>query len=389
MSINNDALIKKAVESFAALYGSAPQACAMAPARVEILGNHTDYNEGYTLSAAINRYTVVALGDSPDGLFRLCTEGSEVSVVHELTVQPDHAWVNYPLGVYAIMQQTFPVLRPFSLFVAGNIPLGAGLSSSASFEVAMGLALQKIYNLDIAAELMAKICQQAEHTWCGTKCGLLDQYSVLFGKQDQLLCTEYRGLTHFTVPLGTSDLTLCITPSGVSHSLATSAYNDRRRECFAVAEYFTRKYSQRKTLRDISSAELLAEREHLDAVEFKRAMHIVSEDDRVISAQSMLELQDYVGFGKLFFDSHESSRSCFENSCDELDILVEGAKTIPGVLGSRLCGGGFGGATISLVESHAVEAFTEAIKLYYHTATGQDVVVHCASVAEGAKVLEV
>jgi len=369
-------------ELFSKAFGAQPRVIGRAPGRVEVLGNHTDYNEGFVLSAAIDRYLHVAVAPSDDFRF-VSALFPETVIAQDAAPQKDSRWVNYMLGVYAMLQQKRWPVRPFSMAVQSDIPMGAGLSSSAALEVATGLALSRLYGFDVPAEEMARICQKAEHEYAGAKCGLLDQFSVLFGKKDHLLFTDFRTLEHELLPIA-AEVTLAITPSGITHSLGESAYNDRRRECFEAAAWFSKGNPAMKTLRDVSWNELMAAEGAFGATAFRRARHIVGEDERVVRGKGLLRAGDLPGFGKLLYESHESSRKYFENSCSELDLLVDIVKTIDGVYGARLSGGGFGGATLTLLDSSACEPFADALCETFEKQCGRKTTVHIARIANGA-----
>ena len=364
--------------------GGVPEVFARAPGRVEVLGNHTDYNEGYTLSCAIDKEVFVAVGknDSADVF-----EFSSTIQLKIVEPQQENSWVNYPLGVYTMLrEQGYPV-GPFKIAIDSSIPAGAGLSSSAALEVATGLALSKLFGFPIGPSELAKVCQKAEHSFVGAKCGLLDQYSSIFGRKSHVLFIEYRGLEHETVPIVDSDVALAVTISGVSHTLVASAYNERRKECFGAADFFHALNPQKRALRDVSMEDLMAAQGKLDPLFLKRAMHPVGEDERVKKGVTLLKKGDMKTFGKLLYESHESSRVNFENSCRELDLLVDIARKIPGVYGSRLTGGGFGGATLTFLQNGARRLFEKTIMTEYNRQTGREAVIHFASVADGAQVI--
>ena len=367
-------------------FGVERVACSRAPGRVEVLGNHTDYNEGFTLSCAIDKEVYVAAGRSfpPDTFELSSTHFSQVVKIKEVVPQRENSWVNYPLGVYKVLKDMGYPVGPFKIAIDSSIPLGAGLSSSAALEVGVGLALSSLFEFKIDSADLAKVCQKAENSFVGANCGLLDQFSSIFGKQNHLLFIEYRDLEHETVSIGDPNLTLAVTISGVSHSLVASAYNDRRKECFGAAEYFHSIDPSKKTLRDVTMAELLAAKGKLDPLFLKRAMHPVGEDERVKKGIVLLKSGDMKAFGQLLYESHESSKVNFENSCKELDILVDIAKTVPGVYGSRLTGGGFGGATLTFLHNDARERFEETIMNEYARQTGRQAIVHFATIADGA-----
>ena len=367
-------------------FGAERVACSRAPGRVEVLGNHTDYNEGFTLSCAIDKEVHVAAGRSflPDTFELSSTHFSQVVKIKEVVPQRENSWVNYPLGVYKVLKDMGYPVGPFKIAIDSSIPLGAGLSSSAALEVGVGLALSSLFEFKIDSADLAKVCQKAENSFVGANCGLLDQFSSIFGKQNHLLFIEYRDLEHETVSIGDPNLTLAVTISGVSHSLVASAYNDRRKECFGAAEYFHSIDPSKKTLRDVTMAELLAAKGKLDPLFLKRAMHPVGEDERVKKGIVLLKSGDMKAFGHLLYESHESSKVNFENSCKELDILVDIARTVPGVYGSRLTGGGFGGATLTFLHNDSRERFEETIMNEYARQTGRQAIVHFATIAEGA-----
>jgi galactokinase len=380
-------MIDKAQQLYESTFGVSPSVLTRAPGRVEILGNHTDYNEGFVLSCAIDRGIYAAMGPSGDGVTCefVSTHFPESIRIDTIKNTGDHSWINYPLGVYSMMKNAGYPVRPFRLAIYGDVPLGSGLSSSAALEVATALALCGQFECEMTPVDTAKICQRAENEFVGANCGLLDQFSSVLGKKNKLLFIDFRTLDYKTISLPEVNICLAITTSGVTHSLVTSAYNDRRRECATGADYFHKLDSNARTLRDISMEELLKHQEALNPTVFKRARHIVGEDERVLTGIDYLEKGDIKSFGRNLFKSHESSRINFQNSCRELDILVDIARTIPGVYGSRLTGGGFGGATLSLLDISARENFERTITSQYLEQTGIHATVHTASIADGAQ----
>ena len=385
MTASNESVL----QCFTSAFGGGHAVCARAPGRVEVLGNHTDYNEGYTLSCAIDKEVLVAASTSEgsDGFELASTHFPQAVKLKTVEPQRENAWVNYPLGVYEVLKDRGYPVGPFKIAIDSSVPLGAGLSSSAALEVATGLALSALFKFSIAPAELAEVCQKAENSFVGANCGLLDQFSSIFGKKNHLLFIEYRHLEHDTIPIPDPDLALAVTISGVSHSLVASAYNDRRKECFGAADYFHTIDPNKKTLRDVSMADLKAAQGKLDPLFLKRAMHPVGEDERVKKGMGLLKSGDMKTFGRLLYESHESSRVNFENSCKELDILVDIARTVPGVYGSRLTGGGFGGATLTLLPKDACSRFEEIITAEYASRTGRQAIVHCATIADGACIL--
>jgi galactokinase len=376
-------------DCFTNALGGLPEVFTRAPGRVEVLGNHTDYNEGYTLSCAIDREVFVALAKSGSpGVFELTSTQFPQSVkIRNVEPQKDNAWVNYPLGVYmSLKERGFPV-GPFKIAIDSSIPVGAGLSSSAAVEVATGLSLAALFGFEIRPSELAQVCQHAENSFVGAKCGLLDQFSSIFGRKNHLLFMEYRNLEHEAVSIANADVAIAVTTSGVTHSLVASAYNDRRKECFGAADYFHALNPGMRTLRDVSMDDLKAATGKLDPLFLKRAMHPVGEDERVKKGMALLKKGDMKTFGNLLYESHESSRVNFENSCRELDLLVDIAHSVPGVYGSRLMGGGFGGATLTLLPPSVGKLFEKTIKREYSLQTGREATVHFAAIADGAQVV--
>ncbi len=358
-TVNRDILLKK----FRSLYAREPAVVSYAPGRVEILGNHTDYNEGFVLSAAINFGTCFAVAKRNDGVVRL-TAGDLMKTVEFPVSDPAptklDGWSNYVKGVIAGLGARAP-LGGFDAMFYGNVPLGSGLSSSAALEMSAGLAIAALFGLEVPPVEMAKIGQRAEREYAGCNCGLLDQASSLFGKRGCLVRSDFRSLTFDTVELG-NDVCFLLCKTHAKHALVDGAYNERREACERAARYFAGVLPHPVTaLRDVTWAEFLAHKDGLDDVTARRAAHPIGEDERVLAAADLLRNHDLEGFGGLMFESHSSSRYNFENSCPELDTIVDAAKSSSGILGARLSGGGFGGSVVALVRPADVKAASAAI----------------------------
>jgi galactokinase len=353
---------------------------AYAPGRAELLGNHTDYNDGLVLSLAVNRGTTVTGSPLPDN--RIALRSRDLSETWEGSLKaiqpgPAEAWYNYVLGVVEELRRRQVFLGGFELEAASTLPIGAGLSSSAALEAATALFLKKIYPYELDPLEIAKACQAAEHTYAGVKCGLLDQISVLFAKADHATFIDCRSFEVRHLPLGT-DTRFVIVNSGVKHALVAGEYNERRASCEQAAHLLGK-----KALRDTTTAELNDARDRLPELIWKRARHITGENERVAQAVGFLATGHMDAFGKLMFESHDSSVRHFENSCPELDFLVETARGITGCLGARLSGGGFGGATINLVRADAVETFAADIAAAYQNRYGSTPLVLATEAAAG------
>lgn len=330
---------------------------AFAPGRVEWLGNHTDYNEGYVLSAALETGTSIQ-GEKRDD-DKIIVHSIRFGEDHEFTLGtleplPEKHWSNYIIGVVAETAKKHQI-GGFEATINGTVPIGAGLASSASLTVSCGLFLSKMYNLALNKLELALIAQAAEHNYVGVKCGLLDQITSIFSEKGKATVIDFRDVTAKNVNAA-NNTDLVIVNSGVKHSLVSGEYNQRREACESVA-----KKLGVKKLRDLSMDDLERGRAKITLTEYMRAKHVVGEDERVLKAIQALSQGDIAKVGSLMLESHESSRKNFENSSTELDYLVEQASKLDGCYGSRLSGGGFGGATINLVDSNKTADFGREI----------------------------
>lgn len=355
---------------------------AYAPGRVELLGNHTDYNQGFVLSAAIDRGVTIRGGRLADSRILLESSTLNLSVEEELgKLRPQNIWADYPFGVVrCLLDAGFPI-EGFQGEISSDLPVGAGLSSSAAIEVATATFLAKLFNLQLEPLALARICRKAENEFVGMNCGLLDQVSSVFGKKNQAIFLDCRNETVENVPFP-AELALLVTHSGVQHALTGGEYNERREQCLEAA-----KLMGAASLRDVSLEQMQVALSDLPSLLYKRALHVVGENARVLRGVDFLRKGEAERFGKLMFESHESSRFNFENSSPELDALVLLASKEEGVLGSRLTGGGFGGATVSLVHREAADAVTKSLISNYRERTGHHCEVYLCEIADGAHVL--
>lgn len=387
----NQEVYDKVVATFEAKFGAKPAKVAYAPGRIEVLGNHTDYNEGFVFSAAIDKGTFFAASPADDDKITLVAldmdETYEVELSAVAPVKSGMTWANYPLGTFNWLFEGRPTEANlgFKAVFGGNIPLGAGLSSSAALEMATVLALQKIYGTSFGRTELAKIGQKAEHTFAGCPCGLLDQASSLYGKAGALVKSDFRSNEFETVNLG-DKVAFMMVKSNAKHALVDGAYASRRQACEDAAKYFAGvlKKGGVTHLRDVTAAEWILYRGGLSETTAKRAIHPIGEDERVLQGASLLAKGDLKGFGALMYDSHESSRNWFENSCEELDAIVDAAKAIPEVYGARLSGGGFGGSCCLLVKPEAADKIAAAITAAYKTAYGDEPTCAVIKPSEGA-----
>lgn len=392
-------VFKAALGKFHAWYGTPPRTAAYAPGRVEILGNHTDYNEGFVLSAAINFGTFFLASkcdaDEQNGQFscRLVAGDLMKEVIFPINnPRPftNVSWPNYIMGVAAELakgRSSGSIETAFKGLFFGNVPLGSGLSSSAALEISTGLALADLYGLTVESIDLARIGQKAEHDYVGAKTGLLDQISSLFGKKNHLVLTDFRTLEVQNVPLP-SGICFLVCDTGTKHNLGESAYNERREACERAAEFFSSKLDHAVTaLRDVSTDEWKKHSPGMDNAAAKRSSHVIGENSRVLKGKDLLESGALKSFGELMFKSHESSRVDFENSCAELDFLVDAAKENPNVLGARLSGGGFGGSAVMLVDPAEVSRIVAELNPRYEKRFGGKFEPRIIEASEGAHVV--
>ena len=375
------------IDSFAAAYSAKPAAYSHAPGRLEILGNHTDYNEGFVLSCATGQATEMAIAAIPGRICKLQNpplKGEFTIDLDDMDTPRPKDWTNYIKGVLVELRRRGISYPAFEVLFKSSVPLSAGMSSSAALEMAFCMALKQLAGIDLPLPEWARVGQSVENVYLGLKSGLLDQFSSLYGKKDSFILCDFRSvevLKTVTMPAGWK---IVVANTMVKHNLVESDYNQRRESCERATKVIQGKFPQVKTLRDVSSSMLEECKSILDHTDYLRAKHVVGEDERVMKGVELLEAGKVEEFGALWFQSHESSRDCFENSCPELDILVEHAHTIPGCVGARLSGGGFGGISIHLVRESEAENYCERLAAAYKLKTGKTIETIICSVGDGA-----
>jgi galactokinase len=362
-----------------------------APGRVNLIGEHTDYNAGFVMPAAIRFYTTIAVAPRTDRLLRVRSvnfaETREVALpgpqaAQQRTGQSSH-WIDYVCGVaWALQDEGVPV-GGADLLIYGEVPLGAGLSSSAALEVASALALTHAVGQSIESLQLAKICQRAENQYVGMRCGIMDQFASVHGRAGHAMMLDCRTLEHRFLSLQAAQLVICNTM--VRHRLAGSEYNRRREQCEQGVLGLAQKVPGITALRDVSADLLRSHQGALDPLIYRRCRHVVTENDRVIAAARALEAADLAGFGALMRESHRSLRDDYEVSCDELDLMVRLAEPIDGVYGARMTGGGFGGCTVNLVRTDRVQQFSSRLAADYARATGHRPEIYVCEAADGAR----
>ncbi len=387
---------KKLFNKFAELFGSADLArFYFSPGRVNLIGEHTDYNGGHVFPCALTIGTYGAARRREDRLIHFYSMNLdrfgvvEVSL-DDLSYNSKYNWANYPLGVvWAFAEKGYPLESGFDMVIWGNIPNGSGLSSSASLEVLTGVILTDLFGItDLNMTDLALIGQYSENNFNGCNCGIMDQFAVAMGKKDNAIFLDTSTLKFEYAPIELEDAKIIITNSKVKHSLVDSAYNDRRQECADALAALQRELDI-ESLGDLSPADFEANKGLItDPVQLKRAKHAVYENQRTIDAVAALRAGDINRFGELMNQSHISLRDDYAVSCDEIDILVDLAWKIPGVIGSRITGGGFGGCTVSIVKNNSVDTFIENIGTAYKEKVGHEAEFYTVQIGDGASRLD-
>jgi galactokinase len=368
-AIQANATYQRALTAYEQAWGDTPQWVVTAPGRVNLIGEHTDYNDGFVLPCAIDFQTVVLAKSRNDNEIRVVaadfqqTDQSFIDAAY--VAHPTQLWANYVRGMAQAMRLNGFALKGVDLSIAGDVPQGAGLSSSASLEVAIGLALARASGQNISMTQLAQMGQQAENQFVGCQCGIMDQLVSAQGQAHHAMLIDCRTLHMQAVPIP-EDMAILIVHSGVRRGLVESAYNERREQCERVAAYF-----KVKALRDVTLSQLNAAASELDPIEFRRARHVISENERTQRAAQALLLSDMALMGELMAQSHKSMKEDFEITTPHIDHLVALLQTAVGAYGgARMTGGGFGGCVVALVRQSNVQAVQEMLNTNYKTPDG-------------------
>jgi galactokinase len=370
---------------FEDLFGSPPR-IFRAPGRVNLLGEHTDYNDGFVMPCAIGFSTRVAIFPRQDRKLVIRSEEFSEQFEFDLDNLPSRStgiWSDYVLGIAVMLRQMGHLTPGASLLVRGEVPIGAGLSSSAAIEVASALALMSLDGAPLPLPEVAKLCQRTENLFIGARVGIMDQFVSCLGKAGHALLLDCRSLEFRLIPLP-EDLRLVICNTMVKHEHASGAYNRRREECDEGVKILTQWYPDMRALRDVSLEQLEQHIGEIPEVIYRRCLHVVSENQRVLKGAKYMTDGDVNQFGRLMRESHRSLRDLFEVSCRELDVMAEIAETLPGYCGGRMTGGGFGGCTVNLVKAADTARFAEQITQGYQSAIGIKPDVYVCSAASGA-----
>jgi galactokinase len=361
------------------------------PGRINLIGEHTDYNEGYVMPAAIDRDIVVGIDFSID------THATLYSVKHNEffsfhTSDPAKVksplWANYLLGVVRKFIDEGKTVKPFNCVVDGDVPTGAGLSSSAALECSFAFALNHLHQFNIPRKRLITMAQWAEHNYAGVKCGIMDQFSSMMGLKGKAFVLDCRSLEYRYFPVDLSESSIVLCDSMVKHSLASSEYNTRRAECEQGVAILRKYYPHVISLRDATLSMVEEHKTEFSDKAYSRCTYVIQENARVLEASKDLEKNDLQSFGKKMYATHTGLSELYEVSCEELDFLVEESKKINGVLGARMMGGGFGGCTINLVVRSEVKVFVERMSRSYQEKFGVKMNTYVVSLRDGTGILK-
>lgn len=338
--------------------------------RINIIGEHTDYNDGFVLPAAIDKYIYFAVGKNNTGKCRFWANDIEEEAELDLRdiKAGDKLWANYLYGILDQFQHLGAKLEGIDVAFGGNLPIGSGMSSSAAMEVGFATALKYLFGIEIQKQDIAKLAQRSSHQFIGVPCGIMDQFASIMGKKDRVIRLDCRSLEFDYIPFYLEDYQVVMINSKVSHSLASSEYGTRVKECQTGVEILQKIYPEVHSLRDVSLKQLASHRSEMPELIYKRCHYVVSENDRLLRACDALRKGDIDQLGKLLNETHDGLRYEYEVSAPEVDFLVEFAQQYPGVSGSRIMGGGFGGCSINLVKKERVAAFKKAVLEAYQKA---------------------
>lgn len=360
------------------------------PGRVNLIGEHTDYNQGFVLPAAIDKAIYLAVGLREDQAIHLVAHDLDNAVFQgrvDDIVPAEAGWPNYILGVVDQLQRAGYVVGGFNCVFGGTIPMGAGLSSSAALENGTGLALSTLFNLNIDKIVLLKLSQRAENEFVGAKVGIMDMFASMMGQVGHVIKLDCRSLDYAYAPLAMDGIRIVLCDTRVNHSLVTSEYNTRRAQCEAGVQLLQSVYPAVQSLRDVTMTMLDTHLKDTEPLLYRRCAYVVQEIQRVVDGVAALDRNDLTAFGQLMYQSHAGLSRAYEVSCPELDLLADFARQHPAVLGARMMGGGFGGCTINLVKVNELAAFTEQITEYYLAQTGKHTLVHVCEIQRGTHVI--
>jgi galactokinase len=381
-------MINEIVVKFKDLYHQDPL-MVRSPGRVNLIGEHTDYNEGFVLPAAINKEVYFAIAANGTDFFRVYSYDMDEYAEYNLNSisRSESSWANYLLGVIAQFQKAHLAIKGFDLVFGGNVPIGAGLSSSAAVECGLAFALNHIHGFQLNRFTLVKMAQKAEHEYAGVMCGIMDQFASMFGKKNHAVKLDCRSLAYEYYPLEMRDYRIVLCDTQVKHSLASSEYNMRRQECETGVALLQQHYPEVKSLRDVTIPMLEEHQQEFDSVVYRRCQFVVSENSRVEAACRHLQEGNIKAFGTAMYASHDGLQNDYEVSCPELDFLVAAAAASETVLGARMMGGGFGGCTINLLKLEALDQVIHQLKEAYQEQFGVELKTYIAEIVDGTSLI--
>jgi len=382
---NASSLSFRVSEKFKSVFAQSDPLIVRSPGRVNLIGEHTDYNNGFVLPAAINKAIYMAVSRRSDNelhFVSLDLDRKYSGSVNRLEPSSLH-WPDYILGVIQQVQALGHSIGGFNCVFGGDIPLGAGMSSSAALECATAFALNELFGLGLDAMTMVKLSQKAENVFVGVQCGIMDQFASMFGRKNHVIRLDCQSLEYAYVPFDTAGIRIVLLDTNVKHSLASSEYNTRRQQCEAGVRLVKAHHPEVKSLRDVSMEMLAKYVAPADALVNQRCEYVVEEIARLQAAVKDLEKGDMAAFGQKMFATHEGLSRKYEVSCPELDFLAEAVKNDPGVIGARMMGGGFGGCTINLVKEEAIGELVERLTPVYRKKMNKELKVYIGQIENG------
>ena len=384
----NPVIVKKIKEDFSIRFSGEPLV-VRSPGRVNIIGEHTDYNNGFVLPAAIDKAIYLAVTTRDDDRILLYSgefDESFESAVSELEPS-DRVWPNYILGVAAQLNKRGYSIGGFNLVIDGDVPIGSGLSSSAAVECATAFALNELFQLHISKIDFAFIAQKAEHEFAGVRVGIMDQFASVFGKKDHAIKLDCQSMEYEYIPLKLKGYKIVLLNTNVKHSLGSSEYNTRRQQCETGVEMVKKHFPQVNSLRDVSMEMLIKYVAIQDPLVYKRCKYVVEEKERLLSGCEDLKNGNIEALGKKMFQTHDGLSKEYEVSCVELDFLVDAVRRNPDVLGARMMGGGFGGCTINLVKEEAIDKLAKKLSGLYQKNMNRELTVYIAQTDDGTSIV--
>lgn len=375
-------------QKFSDLFNQTPDIIVRAPGRINLIGEHTDYNDGFVLPAAIDKAIYFAVSKREDRNISLFAYDLDDAYEFSLDnlFKSDKGWANFLIGMVAeITRNNDKLTQGFNVVFGGDVPLGAGLSSSAAVESGIGFALNQLYGFELSSIELALTAQQAEHNFAGVKCGIMDMFASIHGKDKAVIKLDCRDLSYEYFPFNTSEYAIILCNSGVKHNLGDSEYNKRRAECEEGISILQNPFPQVDSLRDVTIPMLRSQADKLPQIVYNRCRYVVEEINRVELACKDLLNDDFIAFGQKMYETHDGLSELYEVSCSELDFLVEQTRDNEAVAGSRMMGGGFGGCTINLVKNEAVDDFLAEIGKAYEAQFGQKLESYRVAITNGVE----